>query len=91
MVRTDRPRCSRLTFGGLRSGGLGSSHLEPVPGVSIENILLLVTGVVLLSVQQGGEGVPLVVLAGTPEDHDDAEDDGEEKMPECLPSITLSI
>ena len=92
VVRSDRESCSPLTFWGLRSGGLGASHLESVPGVTVENILLLlVTGVVLLSVQQGGEGVPLVVLAGTPEDHDDAEDNGEEKMPECLPSIILSI
>ena len=41
------------------------------------------------SVQQGGEGVPLVVVAGTPEDHDDTEDHGEEKVPECLPFTKL--
>ena len=85
MVSSDRQRWSRLTFWGLRSGGLGSSHLEPLPGVTVEDVLLLlVTGVVLLPVQQRSEGVPLVVLAGAPEDHDDTEDDGEEKMPECL-------
>ena len=83
-----RDRWSRLTFWGLRSGGLGSSHLETLPGVTVENVLLLlVTGVVLLPVQQRSEGVPLVVLAGAPQDHDNTEDDGEEKMPECLQPI----
>ena len=28
--------------------------------------------------------IPLVIFTRSPEDHDDTEDDGEEKMPECL-------
>ena len=61
-VRSLRPRVSR------------PSHLEAIPGVTVENVLLLVAGVVLLPVQQWGEGVPLVVLAGPPQHHDHTED-----------------
>ena len=59
-----------------------SSHLHPVPRIVVKNILI--RGVVLLPVKEGGEGVPLVVLTGSPEDHDHAEDHREEKVPESL-------
>ena len=39
----------------------------------------------------GGRGcTPLVVVCGPPEDHDDGQDDGEEKMPEGVidPNLT---
>ena len=62
--------------------GLGSSHLHAVPSIVVKDIL--VRGVVLLPVQEGCEGVPLVVLTWSPEDHDHTEDDREEQMPECL-------
>jgi len=71
------------SVGGVRPGMPSSALLHAVPGVGVQQVLL-VRRTIFPVVEQRGEGISLVVLTGPPEDHDDTKEAGEEKVPEGL-------
>ena len=50
--------CDHPTIGSVGSVVLLPPHLEAVPGVAVEDVVLIIRGVVLIPVQEGREGVP---------------------------------